>query len=181
MTGELAVDRFDPTDAVRVRELHHEAFRDAPEYVPDAPDEDLTDVEGHYLDRGGEFLVGRVDGRIVAMGAALPADVEEPIARYGDVAEHPGLAGAPTPVALLKRLRVAPAARRNGYGSQITDALFEWAREEGFRSVALDTGAANDVARGFSEAHGFECVDERTIDFGPMAQKLAFYRKRIAD
>ena len=60
---ELTIRRYRAGDGERVRELNREAMAETPEWVVDAPATDLEDVRDHYLDAGGEFLVGEVDRR----------------------------------------------------------------------------------------------------------------------
>ena len=65
----LTVRRARPADSERIRELNELAMSETPEWVPDAPDADLRDVQTHYVDAGGEFLVGVREGRILATAA----------------------------------------------------------------------------------------------------------------
>jgi GNAT superfamily N-acetyltransferase len=67
---------------------------------------------------GGRFLVAYEDDRPVASG--------------GIRTWEPG-------VCEIKRMFVAPGARRHGYGRKLLDALEEAAREAGFRRIVLDT------------------------------------------
>lgn len=168
--ADLAVRRYESGDRECVRRLAAVAMADAPEYVPGAPDPDLADVPGHYLEAGGEFLVGTVDGEgIVAMGA------------YGDVDEwkEPEIEGLARPVREVTRMRVDPAWQRRGFGRAIYRELEDRAREDGVRALVLDTGAENDRARGFYEAVGFDHLRTRTVDFGVVSLDLALYRKRL--
>lgn len=139
-----------------------------PEYVPEAPDEDLRAVRRHYLDDGGEFLVGEVDGAIVAMGAfAPPSEWKEAYIELDSTTTE------------VTRMRVDPEYHRRGYGSAIYRELEDRARSEGYRRLVLDTGTENDAARGFYERFGFECRREVTVDFGPVSLELALYEKSI--
>lgn len=63
------IRRFQSGNSDRIREVNETAMATTPEYVPDAPDADLRDVQRHYLDSGGEFLVGTIGSTIVGMGA----------------------------------------------------------------------------------------------------------------
>ena len=69
MGDELSVRRYRPADDARVRELRQTAVRDVGAYVADALDDDLETIRETFLERGGEFLVGEADERIVAMEA----------------------------------------------------------------------------------------------------------------
>lgn len=167
---ELSVRRYESGDRERVRELAREAMVDTPEFVPGAPDPDLADVTGHYLEAGGEFLVGTVDGEgIVAIGA------------YGELDDwkEPELDDVARPAREVTRMRVDPARQRCGFGRAIYGELEERARNAGVRELVLDTGAENDRARGFYGAMGFEHVLTKTVDFGLVALDLALYRKSL--
>jgi len=171
---ELTVRRFEPSDTERVRELNRVAMRETPEWVPGAPDEDLADVPGHYLDGHGEFLVGVVDGEVVATGAYEPlGGWKVETLRTADEATEP--AGTVE----LTRLRVDPDHWGRGFGTRIYRELEARARSAGHRAFVLDTGAENDRARGFYESLGFQCVREVTVEFDDLSLDLALYRRAI--
>lgn len=170
-TTELTIRRYRPADEARVLELHEEALRDANAYAEGVPDPDLDDVEAHYLAPGGEFLVGLVDGRIVAMGAFRP--VEERTAEAFD--------GLRRPAAELKRMRVAPPHQRRGFGQQIYEELERRAHAEGFAELVLDVQAHQEDARQFYERNGFEVEREVEIEaFGETLETM-FYRKPLEE
>ncbi|UHQ98174.1 hypothetical protein HYG81_21635 (plasmid) [Natrinema zhouii] len=88
--GNSAVEtrRFHSGDGERIRELNGIAMATTPEYEPDIPDKDLRDDQSNYLDRGGEFLTGIVDGTIVRMGAyATPTEWKEEFVQLYHVIE----------------------------------------------------------------------------------------------
>lgn len=161
------VRRFQPDDAERVRDLNERAMAETPEYVPDAPDADLRDVQGHYLDGDGEFLVSTCEGTVVATGAFVPLE--------GWMAER----FPDDQTAELTRMRVAPTHRREGHGSRLLDALETRARREGYERLVLNTGAENRRAREFYESRGFEGAGEVTVTFGGVTLDLALYRQRL--
>jgi ribosomal protein S18 acetylase RimI-like enzyme len=147
VASDLTIRRFERGDAERVRELDERALREVNAYVDDPAvvkqmhpdgketfDEDLYDIEGRYLDAGGEFLVGLVDGEIVAMGA---------LERESDAR------------AKLTRVRVQPEYQRRGFGQAILDELEARAMESGFEELVLDTTARQEAARAFYEANGY--------------------------
>lgn len=148
MGDTLAVRRYEPSDADAVWDVHEAAFRASPlTFVEEAAvDEDLLAIEEHYLDRGGEFLVGEVgedaDGSeiergIVAVGAFRPLDQE---------------------TVEIKRMRVHPAFQRRGYAREILDELESRAREAGFETAELETIEPLRAARAFYESAGYEVV-----------------------
>lgn len=141
-----------------------------PEYVPDAPDDDLRAIPEHYLDAGGEFLVGTVDGDIVATGAyAAPNEWK---AAYLDLADD---------TVELTRMRVAPDRHGQGVGTAVYRELERRARADGYRRFVLDTGVDNDAARGFYETLGFDRHREVSVDFEDVTIELALYENPIAD
>jgi len=91
--------------------VHERALRASPlEFVEEAAvDGDITAVQAHYPEQGGEFLVGESDSRIVAVGGYLPQDEQ---------------------TAELRRLRVDPGFQRHGFGQQLLDELEARARGE---------------------------------------------------
>ena len=147
--GQLSIRRYRPEDLEAVWEMHVEGL-DAVEARREDPslDEDLGRIEEDYLAGGGEFLVGTVGGRTVAMGALKRTS--------GRRAE-------------IKRMRVRPGCWRRGYGQEMLSALERRAAELGYVTLHLDTTAGQTAARrlyeknGFREARrallsGFECV-----------------------
>ena len=179
MSG-VRVRRYRPGDGERGRELNRVAMRETPEWVADAPDEDLEDVRGHYLDADGEFLVGELgsdpEGRgdgdqhleLVAMGAYSPLE--------GWMAEQfDGWAGTVE----LTRIRVAPEYKGRGFGSQVVTALERRARRVDYRALALNTGANNDQARAFYESLGYSCVRTESVAFDDITLELALYYRSL--
>jgi N-acetylglutamate synthase-like GNAT family acetyltransferase len=100
-------------------------------------DDDLLDVEHAYLD-GGDFLVGELEGRVIAM-----AGVRHVKAGVGEV----------------KRLRVEEGFQGRGFGETIARALEQRARELKFKRLITDTTVKQQPAQrllaklGFVETH----------------------------
>lgn len=167
--SDFRLRRYRSGDHERVRELHVAALEATVGYVEDVPDEleaDLRDVEAHYLDTGGEFLVGERGVKIVAMGGFRPR-------------KERGLLDLPTPVgpdvAELKRMRVAPGYMRNGYGERVLAELESRARERGFTRLVLDTGGEMTGARSFYEKHGYELTAQQSFRDGEV--QIVCYEK----
>ncbi len=97
-------------------------------------DDDLHHIQEVYLDAGGEFLVGELGGRIVAMGA---------LRRHDDV------------TAGVKRIRVHPGQQRRGFGRTVLRRLEERARELGYRRLVLDTTERQVAAIALYRSEGF--------------------------
>lgn len=134
----LDLRRFEDDDAGAVRELHDLALSAAGAHLGSGPwDEDLNSIRASYLDDGGEFLVGRLDGRLIAMGA---------------------LRHVTDAVAELKRMRVHPAFQRRGFGRMLLTRLEHRARELGFRKLRLDATVRQTAAQRLYESAGYREV-----------------------
>ena len=107
----LELRQFEDGDAAEVWELHNLALHDVSAPAGDGPwDEDLRSIRASYLDNGGEFLVGLVNGRVVAMGALRRLN--------GSAAE-------------VKRMRVHPRFQRRVFGRLVLARLERRAVELG--------------------------------------------------
>jgi ribosomal protein S18 acetylase RimI-like enzyme len=137
----MHVRRYLPADREAVWELHNVALDAAGARFPGPWDADFDDIEGIYLRSGGEFLVGTVDGRVVAMGALRPCDSR---------------------TVELKRMRVVPELQRSGLGQAILDRLEERARMLGFARIVLDTTPQQVAARRFYRKNGYVEMGRRT-------------------
>jgi ribosomal protein S18 acetylase RimI-like enzyme len=170
MADSLTLRKYRPADRERVLAVHEAALRDEGVYVESAPEPDLADIEAAYPDRGGVFLVGTVDGRVVGTGAVRPA--QGYIAEYLDVDED---------TAEVKRMRVASALQGRGYGRRIYDELERRARDRGFGELVLDTMQTLTAARGLYESAGFEFVRRERFNDPAEPFELLFYRKRLVE
>lgn len=164
----LSIRRYQPADHARVLELHEEALRETGAYIEGALEPDLDHIEAVYLDEG-EFVVGELSERIVAMGAIRPA--------HGYVRSY--LPELPERTAEIKRMRVDPAHQRRGFGQRIYDILEAWAREQDFTDLVLDTTPVQTAAMAFYEDNGFDRCAEETIPLGDQSFELYFYRKPV--
>lgn len=88
----------------------------------------------------GAFLVARLDGGAVGCGALRPSPTGE--------------AG----VAEVKRMYVAPAARRRGISRAILAALEVEALALGYRAVVLETGTRQAEAMALYESAGYSAI-----------------------
>ncbi len=149
----LEVRRFQDADANAIRELHRSARDDIP--LKNGPgDEDLRSIRAFYLDDGGEFLIGELEGRLVAMGALRHVT--------GSVAE-------------LKRIAVHPAFRRRGFGRLLVDRLEQRARELGYRKLRLDSPVKQTSAHDLFLSGGYREVGRG--QFGGI--EVIYFEKRI--
>jgi GNAT superfamily N-acetyltransferase len=130
----LRIRRYKAEDREEVQALHKLALEQVGVYIGSGRwDSDLDDIEGVYL-KGGEFLVGECEGRIVAMGAFRRTSPER---------------------AELKRMRVHPDFQKRGFGQKILDALEKKARELGYTTLHLDTAVKQVAAQKLYAKNGY--------------------------
>ena len=136
--GGLRIRRYGPGDREAVWRLHNEALDEVGAHLGNGPwDDDLHEIEAAYLEAGGEFLVGVLDGRVVAMGALRRISPGE---------------------AEVKRMRVEPALQGRGHGQALLDALHRRAAELGCSTLRLDTALRQRAARSLYERNGYREV-----------------------
>jgi len=97
-------------------------------------DDDLDHIPELYLRAGGEFLVGTLGGRIVAMGALLRRDAA---------------------TARLTRMRVQPELQRRGYGRRVLRRLEARASRLGYSRLVLETTPRQTAAIALYLAEGY--------------------------
>ncbi len=131
----LRIHRYEPENRDAVWRLHNEALDEVGAHLGNGLwDDDLHAIEAAYLEAGGEFLVGVLDGRVVAMGALRRVSPEE---------------------AEVKRMRVEPALQGRGYGQALLDALHHRASGLGYSTLRLDTAVHQRAARSLYERNGY--------------------------
>ncbi|WP_307796446.1 GNAT family N-acetyltransferase [Actinomadura barringtoniae] len=151
--GDLHMRRYRAADHAVVLDLHREGLAQVGLRPGDGVyyDHDFFRMEDIYLRNDGEFIVGELDGRIVAMGGLRRAD----LVPGGSARAFGGyVPGAPKLDAVeMVRLRVSPSVQRRGYGTAVVQALEERAAEFGYRVLRADTtelqGPALALYRGF--------------------------------
>lgn len=134
-TETLFIRRYEPADRAAVRDLHDEALHDVGAHLGDgAWDADLDEIEAVYLRSGGEFLVGTLDGGVVAMGALRRTSEKR---------------------AQVTRMRVAPGLQGRGMGQRLLDEIHLRAAELGYETLHLDTTVRQTAARRLYEKNGY--------------------------
>jgi GNAT superfamily N-acetyltransferase len=119
-------------------------------------DDDLHHVESVYLQNDGEYLVGLVDERLIAMGA---------LRKISDISAE------------IKRMRVHPDYQGRGYGQRIYESLETKAIELGYRKLHLDTTDKQLPAQKLYEKFGFKEVNRKKIK----GLELIFYEKTLGN
>jgi GNAT superfamily N-acetyltransferase len=127
------------------------------------PDE--TPLDASMFDPpAGSFFVGYRDGVPVAMGGwRFRGDLEV----FGE-----------SEVTEIKRMYVAPPARRSGLARRLLEHLETTAREAGAAAMVLETGLEQPEAIALYRASGYTCVE----GFGhyKRSPKSRYYGKRLA-
>ena len=136
---------FERGDAARVRELVFEVLAEfglSPDHA--GTDLDLSDVERHYLVRGGGFWVvedGR--GRIVGT-CGLWLDPEDPEGME------------------LRKMYLRPEWRGRGIGKALLATALDHARRTGRKTIELETNRAMTDAIGLYTSRGFREIEGET-------------------
>jgi GNAT superfamily N-acetyltransferase len=150
----VSIRRYGPADREAVRRLHDEALNDVGAHLGEGPwDADLDAIESVYLEDGGEFLVGVIGERVVAMGA---------LRRDSDGR------------AWITRMRVAPDLQGRGIGQTLLDALHRRAAELGHETLHLDTTVGQTAARRLYEKNGYRETGRGTV--GPF--ECLYYERK---
>lgn len=156
LTGPLHIRRYEPEDRQAVRRLHDDALNGVGAHLGNGEwDDDLDEIETAYLESGGEFLVGVLDGKVVAMGALQRVSSGE---------------------AKIKRMRVEPALQGRGYGQILLEALHRRATERGYSTLRLDTTVQQRAAQRLYLKNGYRETKRGTI--GPF--DCIFYENKDA-
>lgn len=151
----LTIRQYKYSDHNQVVELHKHALRVIGAYKSGEWEKDLQDIEGNYINNKGEFLVGLLDSKVIAMGAIRKISDE---------------------IAELKRMRVHPDFQRQGFGQWMLEALEKRAKELGYKRIQLDTTVKQTVAQYLYEKNGYSEIRRETwIIYG----EVVFYQKAL--
>jgi GNAT superfamily N-acetyltransferase len=133
--------RYQPEYQEPMLALHRSAIEGFTLGMSQQQDEaDLVAIEEVYLRRRGEFLLGFVGKRLVAMGG---------FKRLSD-----GLAE-------LRRMRIARDLQGRGYGTLILRELERRAFDFGIRTLCLDTARRRPLTLEFYRKHGYQETRQR--------------------
>ena len=145
----MNIRQYLASDYDAVWDLHNVALNEVGAHAGSGPwDDDLHRIEAEYLDAGGEFYVGTIGGRVVAMGA---------LKRLTDTRAE------------ICRMRVHPDFQRRGLGTRILSKLEQRAAELGFRTLTLETTAGQVAAIGMYTKAGYvEVARGRKLGFEVM-------------
>jgi ribosomal protein S18 acetylase RimI-like enzyme len=171
MTDQLTVRAFDPDDSSRIETIRREALQSAGASYGDAlASVDPDEIRAEYLDSDGAFLVGTLEGTVVATAAYRPAgEFQDAIFDRVDAA-----------TAELKWMHVDPAYHRRGFASAMLAELESLAVDRGFDSFVLHTSEDQTAAQEFYERHGFELVTTTDEEIGDAAFEALHYRRELS-
>ena len=139
----MQIRPYQKSDFDEVWALHNLALQDVGAHVGNGPwDDDLKKIDEVYQNNGGCFLVGIVEGRIVAIGALKRTDAE---------------------CAEIKRMRVHPNFQRRGFGSAVLERLEAEARQLGYGTLHLDTTTRQTAAQRLYTKHGYHEIGRTVV------------------
>lgn len=131
-------------DCERVQDLVFGVLREyglAPD--PDGTDKDITDIETHYLNRGGVFeLLEDASGNLLGTCGLYPLDAE---------------------TIELRKMYFAKELRGKGFGKKLLERMIERSRALGFRQIHLETHSALKEAIALYKKYGFASVEEEKL------------------
>jgi ribosomal protein S18 acetylase RimI-like enzyme len=150
----MLIRRYQAPDNVSIKALHYAGLAQFGAVTDPYHDNDLNDIEGTYINNGGEFLVGTRNEEIIAMGALkrISADRAE-----------------------IKRVRVRQDCQRRGYGETILLRLIELAVKTGFKELCLDSVVDNVPAQRLFDKCGFTEIRRGKVG----KYDLVFYTKKL--
>ena len=145
-TSMMGVRRYRASDHDAVWHLRNAALNEVGAHVGNGPwDDDLHHIEAEYINTGGEFYVGVMDGQLVAMGA---------LKRLTDTSAE------------ICRMRVHPELQRRGLGTRMLSGLEERASELGFQTLTLETTVGQVAAMHMYRKAGYaEVCRDRKFGF----------------
>ncbi|WP_113701114.1 GNAT family N-acetyltransferase [Nonomuraea lactucae] len=141
---KLKIRRYRWSDLDTILALHQVSLAEVGLFPGDGVyyDDDFPRIQEIYLACGGDFLVGELGGRVVAMGGLKPID---------------------SATVELCRLRVHPEFQRRGHGSTMLMKLESRAVELGFRTLRGDTTLRQEAALALYERHGWREISRTRV------------------
>jgi len=154
--AELIFRTYQSSDHEQVMLLHKEALLHANAYTGEGPwDDDLLEIENHYLKNNGWFVIGETDGRLITMGALRKID------------DH---------MAEIKRMRTQPDMQGKGIGKKVLELLINKAKELNYTEIILETSDRQPAARKIYATYGFVPYQSENI----RGLNCTWYRKEIS-
>jgi GNAT superfamily N-acetyltransferase len=140
---EIIFRTYEATDHLQVMQLHKEALLHANAYTGEGPwDDDLLDIENHYLNNKGWFVVGELNNTIITMGAFRKINNE---------------------IAEIKRMRTQPGMQGKGIGAKVLQLVLGKIKEAGYNEVILETSDRQPAAQKIYINAGFVSYESENI------------------
>lgn len=115
-------------------------------------DRDITDIEAHYLNRGGVFeVIEDPNGSIIGTVGLFPIDSE---------------------TVELRKMYFLKELRGKGVGKKLLSRMIETAKNLGFKTISLETASVLKEAIGLYEKFGFAKINENHTPRCDVAYKL---------
>lgn len=139
--SEIVVRSATNADCERVQNLVFGVLREyGLEPETDGIDRDLSDIETHYIKRGGLFeVIEDEKGNLLGTVGLYPIDDE---------------------TIELRKMYFAKDFRGQGFGKKTLKRMIEKGKELGFKKIYLETASVLKEAIGLYEKFGFESVNE---------------------
>lgn len=155
MSSDIVIRSYQPSDQAVCESLFADgqlSYDHPTFYVTSVLERDMQNIEEDYIKhpKSHWWVAVSIDNNCpIGQVALKPLSVGDP-AYYQHVPEDKR-----DYICELHRMAVSANAQRNGVGSKLISALFEFAREKGYRQVHLTTLTSMDKACGFYEKNGF--------------------------
>jgi len=154
--GVLQIRRYQDSDYNTVWNLHISGLEQFDvDLGISSLEDDLRDIQNHYIKNGGEFLVGLHRGKIVCMGAFRRKSAS---------------------LAEIKRMRVHQDYQKSGLGQIMLTTLEAEASRLGYTELCLDTTAQMLPARKLYEKNGYTETRRGQI----AGLEIVYYYKKLA-
>jgi len=155
----LRIRQYKSSDKEVAWELHRLGLEEIGVQVDpcDGWSQDMHKIEEVYL-KGGDFIVGEVEGRVVATAAFKMKDKQ---------------------TAEFKRFRVHPDFQRRGYGQLMVDEIEKRAKAKGFQKIYLDTTDEWFKAKNLYLKNHYQEVGRRAVAGPDRTVNVVFYEKKL--
>lgn len=155
MMTQLKIRRYKKSDNKDVWKLHILGLEQFKAYLGGGWDKDLDNIEQIYL-KNGDFIVGEINNKIVAMGAFKKISDKK---------------------AEIKRIGVHPDFQRKGFGQIILNELEKRAVKFGYKILQLDTTDKQVPSQKFFEKNGY--IKTKTERLEKHGLDMIFYEKKL--
>lgn len=156
--NNFLIRQYKSSDKEKVKELYRLASIDSEIGYRSGPwEKDFEDIERSYFN-GGEFLVGLMDNKIVAVGGYM---------KISDKIGH------------VRRMRTHPEHRRKGFAQQILKELEKKAKENKLDELRLRTSTQQKMAQSFYEKNGYKKMKTEKEFYTEGPFEVIWYRKKL--